>query len=113
MVIYPLNLLQEGERVADCLHNANEGGNMFGKAWPSGSETGIEKAASDSFVRSDPICNLFNICSARFANCRQRVNIRNFERKKRIGRVFDQLGAIDIGDHDRRHKWFVLLFYDR
>ncbi len=101
------------ERFADLLANGNEGGNIFRKARPSVSETGIEKAASDSFVRSDPICNLFNICSARFANCRQRVNIRNFERKKGIGRVFDQLGAIDIRDHDRRHKWFVHPFHDR
>jgi len=65
----------------------DERSNILGEARPAVTETGVEKAASDSFVRSNPIGNLFDICSTRFANGGQRINIRNFEGKKGVGGV--------------------------
>ena len=68
MRIYPLNLAQKLERFTDLFTDGNERRNILWKARSAVAETGIKKAASDSFVCPNPIGNFFDVCSARLAN---------------------------------------------
>ena len=63
-------------------------------------------------IHSNSISDFFNIGSAGLANRRDRVDIRNFQGQKRIRAMLDELGAVDIGDENRRHKRLVNFLHE-
>ena len=60
------------------------------------------EAAPNARVHANAVCHFLHVGARGFAHQRNRVDVGNLQREKRIGRVLDQLGGMDVGDDDGR-----------
>ena len=103
----PLHFLQQVERNAELFADRDEGGDVLRKTGAAVADAGVEKIAPDPPVHADAVGDFLDIRAARFADRGDGVDVGNLEREKGIGGVLDQLGAVDIGDENRRHERLV------
>src|SRR5262249_20356220 len=104
------NLFEKREWNTELVTNVNERSDVFWKARTAVTDSGVKKLPPDPAVHSNSICNLFHISAAGVADRGNGVDIRNLQSQERIGRVFDEFGAVDPGDKHRRHERFVNFF---
>ena len=55
--------------------DGDEGGEVFGEAGTTVTDTSIEKLAADAFVHADALGNLFDIGSRFFTDCGDRIDV--------------------------------------
>ena len=85
---------------------------IFGKAGAAITQPGIEKRASNPLVHPHALSHFFHIRPRRITDGRKVIDVRNLERKKTIGSVFDQFSTVDVGDQYRRHKGGIQFLHE-
>ena len=60
-----------------------------------------------------PLRDFLHVRAGGFADVGDGVDVGNFQREKRIGRVLDEFGGIDVGDDDGRVERRVNLLHRR
>ena len=96
-----LNFLQQSEVVADLLGDLDERAEVFREAASAKAQRGMEEASADAFVHAHAVRHFLDVGARSLAQHGDGVDVRDLEREEGIGRVFDQLRGIDVGDDDR------------
>src|SRR5208337_3754216 len=112
VLVDSFDLFKEGKGNAERFARRDKGGYVLREAGPPVTESGIKELAPDPFIRADSFGDLFYIGPARLTDGRDGVNVRDFQSQERVRRVLNELGAIDVGDHDRGEEGLVNLFHE-
>src|SRR5207247_2074030 len=97
-----LDVSEQPEVIAQLFGNLDERAQILGETTAAKSQSGVEKAAPNARVHANAVCHFLHVGARGFAHQRNRVDVGNLQREKRIGRVLDQLGGMDVGDDDGR-----------
>ena len=103
-LLLSVDLLDFGEEVevdAQLFCHGSKGGDVFGKARAAVANAGAEEFRADAAVESHAAGDLLDIGIGGLAEVRDGVDERDFESKKRVGGVFDDLRAFGGG----QQKW--------
>jgi len=106
------DFFEEFEGGTELATDGDEGFDVFGEAGAAVAEAGVEEIATDAFIHADAIGDHFDIGAAGFADGGDGIDVANFEGEEGIGGVFDEFGAIDIGDKDGSFEGLVDLFHE-
>src|SRR5262249_19198570 len=110
-VVYALHFFQQSEWRSKLVTDGDECGNVFWETRAAIPDSSVQKIAPDTVIHPDPVGHFFHVGSARFANRRHRVDIRNFQSQERVRTMFDKLGTANVGHEDRGHEGLVHLFH--
>src|ERR1700730_10194130 len=81
---------------------AHQCGAVLGEARAAKARPGMEKLAADAAVEPDAAGDVLDIAAQGLAQIGDLVDEGDLGGEKGVGRVFDQLGGLDAGEHDRR-----------
>src|SRR3979411_2334703 len=101
----------------------DEGLHVFGKTKTAKAESGLEELATDAGIKSHGVSHFIHVGTNFLAEIGDHIGVTYFQREKRVGGVFYELGAIDGGDKKRNfvfggafalvHRTMKTMFEDR
>src|ERR1700730_18779550 len=76
----------------------DEGLHVLRKTKAAKAQSGLEELAADAWIKTHRVGHFVDVGANFFAEVGNHVGVTYFQRQKRIGGVFYELGAIDGGD---------------
>ena len=95
-----LDFLEQGEWGAEFVGDGDEGLDVFREAGAAVAEAGIQEGAADAAVHADAVGDEFDVGAAGFADGAEGIDVADLEREEGIRGVFDEFGAVHVGDED-------------
>ncbi len=102
-----LDFLQQREFVAEFARDADEGGDVLREARAAVADAGVEEGAADALVRAHAVGDALDVGAGGLADGGDGVDVGNLEGEEAVRGVLDQLGRVEVGDHDRRVEGLV------
>ena len=90
------------ERRLGLARGAHQRQAVLGEARAAKAGPGMQKLAADAAVEADAAGHVLDVGADRLAQIGDLVDEGDLGREKGVGGVFDQLGGLDVGEHDRR-----------
>src|SRR5215472_14434322 len=94
--------LEDVEIHANFRGQVNEGLNVFREAETAISQASLEELAANARVQAHGASDFFDVSAKLLAQIGDDIRVADFECEKRVGSVFDELGAADGGDQEFR-----------
>src|SRR5665213_2919378 len=108
-----LDFLEQFEFVADLFGNFDERAQVLRKTTAAETDARVQKSAADALVQTDALRDFLDVRAGGLADVGDGVDVGNFQREKRIRRVLDEFGGINVGDDDGRLERRVNLRHRR
>ena len=101
-VVGPHHGLDDRQRRLGLARGAHQRAAVLGKARAAIAGPGMQEFAADAAVEADAAGHVLHIGADLLAQIGDLVDEGDLGREKGVGRVFDQFGGFDVGEHDRR-----------